>query len=69
MKPENILVSKSGVVKVCDFGFARTTGMYIIVVLKLGLVRFWSTKKKQTTTTTFYKKEYLLRNLLFYHKV
>ncbi|XP_028400917.1 cyclin-dependent kinase-like 2 [Dendronephthya gigantea] len=27
VKPENILVSKSGVVKVCDFGFARTTGV------------------------------------------
>ncbi|XP_070544778.1 cyclin-dependent kinase-like 2 isoform X2 [Ptychodera flava] len=24
VKPENILVSKSGVVKICDFGFART---------------------------------------------
>lgn len=24
VKPENILVSKSGVVKLCDFGFART---------------------------------------------
>lgn len=24
VKPENILVSKSGIVKLCDFGFART---------------------------------------------
>jgi len=24
VKPENILVSRSGVVKLCDFGFART---------------------------------------------
>ena len=23
IKPENILISKSGVVKLCDFGFAR----------------------------------------------
>lgn len=26
IKPENILVSKLGVVKLCDFGFARTLG-------------------------------------------
>ena len=24
IKPENILVSQGGVVKICDFGFART---------------------------------------------
>ena len=24
IKPENILISKNGVVKLCDFGFART---------------------------------------------
>lgn len=23
MKPENVLVSKNGIVKLCDFGFAR----------------------------------------------
>lgn len=27
VKPENILISKKGVVKLCDFGFARTLGM------------------------------------------
>ena len=26
VKPENILISKRGVVKLCDFGFARTIG-------------------------------------------
>ena len=30
VKPENILISKRGVVKLCDFGFARTLGeLYI----------------------------------------
>ena len=26
VKPENILISRKGVVKLCDFGFARTIG-------------------------------------------
>ena len=26
VKPENILISKRGVVKICDFGFARAIG-------------------------------------------
>ena len=26
VKPENILISKEGIVKLCDFGFARTLG-------------------------------------------
>lgn len=26
VKPENILISKRGVVKLCDFGFARAIG-------------------------------------------
>ena len=26
VKPENILISRRGVVKLCDFGFARTIG-------------------------------------------
>lgn len=30
VKPENILISKKGVVKLCDFGFARTLGMLCI---------------------------------------
>ena len=29
VKPENILVSKRGVVKLCDFGFARNIGMFV----------------------------------------
>lgn len=28
VKPENILISKTGIVKLCDFGFARTLGNY-----------------------------------------
>ena len=27
MKPENVLVSQQGVVKLCDFGFARTLAL------------------------------------------
>ena len=30
VKPENILISKKGVVKLCDFGFARTLGMLFV---------------------------------------
>ena len=30
VKPENILISKKGVVKLCDFGFARTLGMSLL---------------------------------------
>ena len=32
MKPENILVCKSGVVKICDFGFARMLSELIVNV-------------------------------------
>ena len=32
MKPENILVCKSGVVKICDFGFARMLSEFINVL-------------------------------------
>ncbi|KAJ7379504.1 Cyclin-dependent kinase-like 2 [Desmophyllum pertusum] len=31
VKPENILVSKSGVVKLCDFGFAITLGEHYMI--------------------------------------
>ena len=32
VKPENILISKKGVVKLCDFGFARTLGMLFCLI-------------------------------------
>ena len=32
VKPENILVCKSGVVKICDFGFARMLSELIVNV-------------------------------------
>ena len=53
MKPENILVCKSGVVKICDFGFARMLSewikssvcvcacVYVCVCLFLGLSLYY----------------------------
>lgn len=34
VKPENILISKRGVVKICDFGFARAIGKKTLTSLK-----------------------------------
>jgi len=30
VKPENILVRKDGVVKLCDFNFARVAGKFVL---------------------------------------
>ncbi|KAM6907540.1 serine/threonine-protein kinase 36 [Xenentodon cancila] len=35
MKPQNILLGKSGVVKLCDFGFARTMSMSTLVLTSI----------------------------------
>lgn len=35
VKPENILVSKNGVVKLCDFGFARMLSKKSLCVTQL----------------------------------
>lgn len=35
MKPQNILVGSDGVIKLCDFGFARTMGANTIVLTSI----------------------------------
>ena len=39
MKPQNILVGSDGVIKVCDFGFARAMGTNTIVLRSLKVNR------------------------------
>ena len=35
MKPQNVLIGKGGVVKLCDFGFARAMSMDTLVLTSI----------------------------------
>ena len=35
MKPQNVLVSSNGTVKLCDFGFARALSSYSMVLTSI----------------------------------
>ena len=39
VKPENILICKNGVVKLCDFGFARNLSQYTPYHIRTLLIR------------------------------
>jgi fused-like protein len=46
MKPQNILISANGVVKLCDFGFARAMSNNTVVLTSLKGIQFFKVSKK-----------------------